>query len=222
VNALKNTCLRSNSIYMLHPSSIACSQELLCSNVSCKNDDVFKSEVKQKPAIAKSPTRENVIQELLKRQNEAKLALNYFYWVERAMGFAHSIESYCVIIHILVRAKRFAKARSLLEFVIAAEGNPGALVVFDNVMKTYKLCNSVDDVFDLLLITYGSSGLVRDGVQSFRQMVIHGIVTGTFSRNVLLNALARSEWMSLTGEIYREMKDKGMALDCYSYNIMCF
>lgn len=95
-------------------------------------------------------------------------------------------------------------------------------MVFDNVMKTYKLCNSVDDVFDLLLITYGSSRMVIDGVQSFRKMVIHGIVTVTFSRNVLLNALARSEWMSLTGEIYREMKDKGMALDCYSYNIMIF
>jgi pentatricopeptide repeat protein len=225
VDALKSTCLRSNGIYTLHPSSIACSGELLCSNVSYKNDDVCKSEAKQKPYIAKSPTSENVIQVLLKRQNDAKIALHYFYWVEREMGFVHGIESYCVIIHILVRAKKYAKARSLLEFVLAKEGNRGAVVVFDNLMKTYTLCNSVVDVFDLLLIAYGSSGMVRDGVQSFRQMVIHGIVPSTLSRNVLLNAVAKSDLMFLTGEIFREMRGKGMALDCYGYSIMihcCF
>lgn len=60
---------------------------------------------------------ENVLLEL-KEPTDAKRALGFFHWSAQRKNFVHEVQTYCLMVNILVRAQLLMDAQALLESVL--------------------------------------------------------------------------------------------------------
>ncbi|XP_057833079.2 pentatricopeptide repeat-containing protein At4g26680, mitochondrial [Cryptomeria japonica] len=157
-----------------------------------------------------------VLQHLL---SNADLSLRFFIWTEREKGVKHSIGSYCAILEALVRAGRFIYIEPYVH-KMAQNNTDSVFEVLKSLLKTFKGWDSAPFVFDLLYKSYLSSGMVKEALEAFHQLKIHGYLPTVLSCNKILSGLVKLNCLEHAWKFYREMIHYEISPSRYTLNIM--
>ncbi|KAK3018778.1 hypothetical protein RJ639_005241 [Escallonia herrerae] len=138
---------------------------------------------------------------------DAKLALGFFHWSAHHKQTKHETSSYCIAVHILVKAKLIKDARALLEAILtrAATESSSVFSVVETLVSSYEVTESTHFVFDLLVQTCAKLRLI-DGVMG----VVHylderGFKLGVISYNTLIHVVEKSGQPGLVWLVYEHM-----------------
>lgn len=127
------------------------------------------------------------------RPVHGKLALKFLDWVLKRPGLElnHMLHMYCITIHIIVRARMYDYAKSLLKRVSCLDVDVSS--IFGALMGTYRLCRSNPSVFDLLMRIYLKLGHVDDALETFHLMASRGFNPSVHTCNVILAAIQQHQ-----------------------------
>lgn len=148
----------------------------------------------------------------LKEPTDARRALGFFHWSSqrKKSKSQHGVRSYCIVIHILVRARLLVDSRALLESVLrkcGREDNPMFLFV-DTLVGTYRATDSTPLVFYLLIQTYAKLRQFEVAFDVFHRLDMHGFSVSIISYNSLLHVVQKSNQHALVWKIYEHMIEK--------------
>eukprot|EP01018_Ginkgo_biloba_P030598 Gb_13926 [translate_table: standard] len=153
-------------------------------------------------------THRHIDQVLLRMQSlaDAKWSLKFFHWAGHLKKVEHTIQSYCITIHILVRAKMFLHAQALLESIRHkhCEGNTGT-VIFESLLNTYNSTGSSPAVFEFLVRSYAKARMFQEAMDTCYLMKNHGFVPSLQAWNTLLHVVGKSDQTIRVWKIYEEM-----------------
>ncbi|CAO2823740.1 unnamed protein product [Amaranthus hypochondriacus] len=146
-----------------------------------------------------APIVEKVLLEL-KEPLEAKRALKFFHWVARTNKIGqshHGLKHYCIIIHILARARLVNDAQSLLESILKRDVEDEVdsslrFSVVDMLLNTYKITNSCPFVFDLLVQSYSKLRMFVAAFDVCCFLEEHGFSLSLVTFNTLLHFIQKS------------------------------
>ena len=145
----------------------------------------------------------------LKLPDHARSALNFFYWSAKIQKFQHQIYSYCIAIHILVRAQQLPEAKILLHSALkASESNSEKSCVVESLLGSYKVVGSSTLVFDLLVQAYAKLRMFEDGFEVCCYLENHGFCLTLLSFNALLHAMQKSGENVMVWKVYEHMIEK--------------
>eukprot|EP01018_Ginkgo_biloba_P030599 Gb_13927 [translate_table: standard] len=153
-------------------------------------------------------THRHIDQVLLRMQSlaDAKWSLKFFHWASHLKKVEHTIQSYCITIHILVRAKMFLHVQALLESIRHkhCQGNT-VTVIFESLLNTYNSTGSSPAVFEFLVRSYAKARRFQEAMDTCYLMKIHGFVPSLQAWNTLLHVVGKSEQTIRVWKIYEEM-----------------
>ncbi|KAF6168980.1 hypothetical protein GIB67_038477 [Kingdonia uniflora] len=158
-------------------------------------------------------THNSVVEKVLlelKEPHDAKLALKLFHWLARRPNYHHGVESYCIIVHILVRGKFLIDARVLLESVLRkrVEGGESGFMVVEVLFGTYKRTLSIPFVFDLLVQTYSKLRMFDVAFDAWKYLEENRVSCSLVSFNKLIHLVQKSDKNVLVWKIYEYMIKK--------------
>ncbi|KAG8368835.1 hypothetical protein BUALT_Bualt15G0088100 [Buddleja alternifolia] len=140
----------------------------------------------------------------LKEPINSRKALNFFHWSAKDVHFEHGISSYCIIIHILVKAGLIKDAKALLESVLTKDSFDGDSVL-DSLIDSYGLVDSVPFVFDLFIQTCAKLRVVDDIINAFKLLSDNGFLLSVTSFNTVLHVMQKSDKAHLVWGVYEHM-----------------
>lgn len=142
----------------------------------------------------------------LKDPSDAKSALSFFHWSTKRMNFNHGTLSYCIAIHILVRARLLTDARALVESVLLKNKESSMrFSVVDSLLDSYKVYDSHPLVFDLLIQAYAKLRMIDIAFETCLYVEEHGFPVSLTSYNTLLHVVQKSDMCALVWDIYEHM-----------------
>ncbi|MQL85479.1 hypothetical protein Taro_017983 [Colocasia esculenta] len=143
----------------------------------------------------------------LKEPVDAKKALGFFHWCSRRRDYHHGLRSYCLIIHVLVRAGLFLDARALLESVILKNSGSETFLfsIVETLVNTYEEVLSCPKVFDYLVQTYSKLRMFDMAFRASAYIGEHGFFPSLISFNTLLHVVQRSDQNDLVWKVYEYM-----------------
>lgn len=146
----------------------------------------------------------------LKESAEAKSALLFFHWSSQSKLHQHSLKSYCIVVHILVRANLLIDAQALLESAIKKNSDPGSSknLVEETLLSTYEAASSDPRVFDLLVQLYLKLRLLERAFDACCYLVHLGITLSLHSFNRILYVAQSSNCNHLAWKVYEFMLEK--------------
>ncbi|XP_021891398.1 pentatricopeptide repeat-containing protein At1g66345, mitochondrial [Carica papaya] len=154
----------------------------------------------------------NTILLQLKEPTDAKRALGFFHWSAKTKNHPHGIRSYCIAIHILVRARLLIDARALLESLlkntVIVHGSREKFSVVDSLLDTYQVTNSIPLVLDLLVQGYAKLRMIEIGFDVCRRLDEHGFTLSVISFNSLLHVVQKSDRNDLVWRIYEHIIER--------------
>nr|TKS03825.1 hypothetical protein D5086_0000149170 [Populus alba] len=130
-------------------------------------------------------------------------ALQFFRWVERAGLIQHDRETHMKIIQILGRYSMLNHAR--------------CIVLEDMPKKGFELD---EDMFVLLIDSYGKAGIVQESVKMFSKMKELGVERSVKSYDALFKVIVRKGRLRTAVRFYEDMKVRGISPDVVTYNTM--
>ncbi|CAL0299431.1 unnamed protein product [Lupinus luteus] len=169
---------------------------------------------------------DSVVEQVLlefRNPSDAKNALSFFHWSTKNTGFKHGTWSYCVVIHILVRARLVTDARALIESVllkIKESSNSMRFSVVDSLLDGYKVYDSHPMVFDLLIQGYAKLRMVDIAFDTCRYVEECGFSVSLVSYNTLLHVVQKSDMCALVWDIYEHMIQKRIYPNVVTLRIM--
>ncbi|KAF2287207.1 hypothetical protein GH714_039343 [Hevea brasiliensis] len=168
-------------------------------------------------------TRTNAIDTLLSHRNDPMSALTYFNRLERTRKFVRSLDSLCVLLHILTRSSETSRrAQNLLNRFISGDSGPMPTVLVDHLIETAKRFDFESDsrVYNYLLNSYVRANKLNDAVDCFNRMIGGNIFPWVPFLNIFLSALVRNNMICETQKVYNEMVLKGLHGDLFTVHIM--
>lgn len=161
----------------------------------------------------------------LKEPSDAKKALLFFHWSStQHSSFHHSLRSYSIAIHILVRSGLFIDARALLESAITKTSQPESCLL-DALLSTYEATPSGPRVFDILVQTYAKMRMLDHAFDACSHLMDRGFSISLTSFNALLRVAQKSNRYDLAWKVYEYMLHRRVYPDRNSIetmtNVMC-
>lgn len=186
----------------------------------------------------------------LKEPSNAKKALNFFHWSAKQMNFQHGIYTYCITLHILVKAKLVKDAKALLECIlmnpinskgvdtmpaasvttecsekgqeygISLEHDPLLLNILQSLLDTYVIADSIPFVFDLFMQTCAKLRMLDNILDACKLMDEHGFGLSGISYNTILHVIQKSDKPFLVWDVYEHMIKKRMHPNEVTFAIM--
>ncbi|KAK2659038.1 hypothetical protein Ddye_005571 [Dipteronia dyeriana] len=145
----------------------------------------------------------------LKEPIDAKGALGFFHWSAQTKYYQHNIWSYCITIHILVRAQLLIDARVLIESVLKkCVEDASKFSVVDSLLAIYKVVVSTPLVFDLLVQAYAKLRMFEVAFDVCCYLEENGFCLSLISFNTLLHVVEKSDKNYLVWSIYEHMLQK--------------
>ncbi|XP_024020276.1 pentatricopeptide repeat-containing protein At1g66345, mitochondrial isoform X1 [Morus notabilis] len=142
----------------------------------------------------------------LKQPIDAKWALGFFHWAAHRVNFQHCLRSYCLAIHILVRARLNLDARALIETVLKKNaGDSSKFLVVDSLLSCYKITDSTPFVFDLLVQSYSRLRMFDSGFDVCCYLEEHGFSLNLVSFNTFIHVVEKSDENTMVWRIYEHM-----------------
>ncbi|KAK7846667.1 putative pentatricopeptide repeat-containing protein, partial [Quercus suber] len=157
---------------------------------------------------------------LVELKGDPKLACRFFKWAGTRIGFRHTTESYCVLIHILFYKRMYSDAHEIMrELVLLRWVLPGC-DVFDVLWSTRNVCVPGFGVFDALFSVLVEVGMLEEASECFLRMKNYRVLPKTRSCNALLHGLSKSGKGELSRKFFKEMIGAGIKPSVFTYNIM--
>ncbi|KAJ0989022.1 hypothetical protein J5N97_007378 [Dioscorea zingiberensis] len=166
----------------------------------------------------------------LKEPSDAKKALLFFHWSSTHKSFQHGLRSYCIAIHILVRAGLLIDARALLESAVkknfetsttsSSSSSSDSTLLVDALLTTYEEAVSGPRVFDLLVQMYAKMRMIEHAFDACCQLVDRGFSISLMSFNTLLRVAQKSDRDDVAWKVYEYMIEKRVYPDRNSIEIM--
>nr|GEV57381.1 hypothetical protein [Tanacetum cinerariifolium] len=164
----------------------------------------------------------------LELRNNPHLALNLFNFTIRHNLCPHTTLSYATIIHTLARSRQKTQALTLIQSAILKFSE---LTVFENLVKTYRTCDSAPFVFDLVIEACVRSSRVDQAVQIVRMLRRRGVSPLIGTVNSLLTCVCKCNGSLYGYDVYNEMIGscdefgdkkgvKRIAANVHTYNIL--
>ncbi|KAK2990758.1 hypothetical protein RJ640_003826 [Escallonia rubra] len=143
----------------------------------------------------------------LKSPPDAKLALGFFHWSAHHKQTKHESSSYCIAVHILVKAKLIKDARALLEAILtrAAMESSSVFSVVETLVSSYEVTESTHFVFDLLVQTCAKLRLIDGVMDVVYYLDERGFKLGVISYNTLIHVVEKSGQPGLVWRVYEHM-----------------
>ncbi|CDP01618.1 unnamed protein product [Coffea canephora] len=162
----------------------------------------------------------------LKEPINAKQALKFFHWSAHNMNLQHGMSSYCITIHILVKARLFKDAKALLESILVNKKSmhDGSVEMLNNVLDSllgsYEVVGSTPFVFDLFMQTCAKLRIIDSVVDGCKVLDERGFGLSVISYNTLLHVMQKSEKTYLVWSLYEHMIDKRTYPNEVTYRIL--
>ncbi|XVE72699.1 hypothetical protein DITRI_Ditri11bG0059900 [Diplodiscus trichospermus] len=184
------------------------------------------------------------VEAALRAQSDADLALDIFRWTALQRGYKHTDTTYLTMIKILISAKRYRHAETLVEEVIAGACPPsvplyntiirfccGRKFLFNRAFDVYKKMLKSDDckptletfslLYNSLLRRFNRQNVCYVYLHAVRsltkQMKALGIIPDTFVLNMIIKAYSKCLDVDGAIRVFREMGLYGCEPNAYTY-----
>lgn len=177
------------------------------------------------------------VNEVLKRQKEVGLALEFFHWAKRQEGYRHDVHTFTTMLGILGRARKFDAVARLLEDMVR-DGCKPSVVTFNRLIHCYGRARQMSEALQIfhhmkrvgcipdkvtyctLIDLHAKAGFFEVAMDMYRQMQLAGLQPDTFTYSVMINCLGKAGELSAAHKILDEMIDKGCIPNLVTYNIL--
>ncbi|CAI9103681.1 OLC1v1002213C1 [Oldenlandia corymbosa var. corymbosa] len=143
-----------------------------------------------------------IVYNVLHSAKNSEHALQFFRWVERSGLFQHNRETHMKIIEILGRASKLNHARLILLDM------PKKGVEWD------------EDMWVMLIDSYGSAGIVQESVTLFQKMEELGVKRTVKSYDTLFKVIMRKGRTGMAKRYFNKMVNEGIEPTRHTYNLM--
>ncbi|KAD5317798.1 hypothetical protein E3N88_17744 [Mikania micrantha] len=157
---------------------------------------------------------------LLKLQNDYSVSLKFFKWVEFHNPNLLTLETNCIIIHILTKNRKFVSAESVLKKIINSCDVGMNSKLFDSITHSYRMCDSTSRVFDALFKTYAQMKQFRNATDAFCQMKEYGFLPTIESCNLYMSSLLSLNRAGIVVSFYKEMRRSKMMVNVFTLNML--
>ena len=144
----------------------------------------------------------SIVWNVLHAAKNSDHALQFFRWVERSGLFQHDRGTHFKIIEILGRASKLNHARCILLDM------PNKGIEWD------------EDLFVIMIDSYGKAGIVQEAVKFFQKMKELGVERSIKSYNVLFKVILRRGRYMMAKRYFNAMLNEGIEPTCHTYNVM--
>ncbi|KAJ3672686.1 hypothetical protein LUZ60_007407 [Juncus effusus] len=154
----------------------------------------------------------------LKEPVFAKKALTFFHWSasnSNASPFLHGPRSYCLTVHILVRAGLLSDARALIQSAIKKE-----FPLVETIWETYASIVPGSRVFDLLIQTYVKLSMVEPAFDACKFFTERGFSSNLITFNAILSKAVKSDKFDFAWKVFEYMFERRIYPNKSSYEIM--
>ncbi|KAJ4817068.1 Pentatricopeptide repeat (PPR) superfamily protein [Rhynchospora pubera] len=168
-----------------------------------------------------TPLTQPVIESVLLRLKEpvhARKALSFFHWCSSNSNPApcqHGLRSYCLMVHILVRAGFLRDAHVLLESAIKRDFS-----LVETIWDTYELVLPGSRVFDLLVQTYSKLSMVMPAFDACKSVMERGFSPTLISFNALLRKAQRLSEFEIAWKVFEYMLERRVYPNKGTYEVM--
>nr|XP_043622281.1 pentatricopeptide repeat-containing protein At1g11710, mitochondrial [Erigeron canadensis] len=148
------------------------------------------------------------------------LALGFYNKVEEQRDFSPSLECVCVLIHVMIRCKRYDDGLDLIGKLIREMGY-SHLEVLDGLWDSYNAEISCPNVFDALVrgcTLLGDANCAYDVIVKLRME--KGFIVSVHAWNNFFSCLIKSDEVSCFWRKYGEMISYGHAENVYTFNLV--
>nr|ACQ90610.1 putative PPR repeat protein [Eutrema halophilum] len=135
-------------------------------------------------------------------------------------GFKHTIESYCIVAHILFCARMYYDANRILREMVLSKAELKDCDVFDVLWSTRNVCVPGFGVFDALFSVLIEEDMFEEALQCFSKMKRCRVFPKTRSCNGLLHKFARLGKTDGMKRFFKDMIGAGSKPTVFTYNIM--
>ena len=151
---------------------------------------------------------------------DARLALRFFEWAKGRIGFQHTSEAYCILVHILFCARFYSDANAVLKELICLRRVLPSWDVFDLLWATRNVCVPGFGVFDALFSALIELGMLEEASECFLKMRKFRVFPKPRSCNALLHRLSKVGRGDLSRKFFKDMGAAGIKRSVFTYNIM--
>ncbi|XP_022140267.1 pentatricopeptide repeat-containing protein At4g26680, mitochondrial isoform X2 [Momordica charantia] len=157
---------------------------------------------------------------LLKIQKDYVISLEFFNWVATQNPSSHTLETHCIILHILAKHRKFKSAESILRSMIESCSIEFPSKLFESLLYSYRVCDSSPHVFDLLFKTFAHLKKFRNASDTFCKMKDYGFLPTVESCNAFLSSLLNFNRGDIALAFYREMRRSRISPNSYTLNLV--
>ncbi|XP_068635614.1 pentatricopeptide repeat-containing protein At1g66345, mitochondrial [Aristolochia californica] len=138
---------------------------------------------------------------------DARRALSFFHWAARCKNVLHGVQSYCIMVQILVRARLLIDAQVLLESVIKKNDRGGSsnFEIIELLLRSYANTDSNPFLFDFLIQTYASLRMAEAAFEACLYLEEHGFPFSLTSFNKLVHVAQKAGQDELVWKVYEHM-----------------
>ncbi|XP_062013429.1 pentatricopeptide repeat-containing protein At4g21170 [Rosa rugosa] len=157
------------------------------------------------------------LQIIHKIQSNPQLSLDFFNWAKSNLRFEPDLKSHCQIIQLSLGSGLTRPAKPILDTLIQTH-HVSKLV--QSMSQACKGTDSLSNMLSFVLGCYARKGLVREGIEVYREMSVLGCVPSVLACNALLNAMRQGNETRLGWCFYGVMLRNGVSPDQFTWSLV--
>ncbi|KAL2928894.1 hypothetical protein RDABS01_034305 [Bienertia sinuspersici] len=175
--------------------------------------------------------------QVLKQIPDYAVALGFFSWLKRRVGFKHDGHTYTTMVGILGRAKQFNAINVLLEQMVKDGCEPN-VVTYNRLIHSYGRANYLNEAVGVfnqmqeigcepdrvtyctLIDIHAKAGFLDVALHMYQRMQEAGLSPDTFTYSVMINCLGKAGHLVAAHKLFSEMVNSGCIPNLVTYNIM--
>ncbi|KAB1209233.1 hypothetical protein CJ030_MR6G016127 [Morella rubra] len=157
---------------------------------------------------------------LLKIQKDHVLYQEFFNWVGIQKPSCHTLETQSIILHILTKNRKFKSAESILRNIMVSCTIDVPLNLFEEMLHSYRFCDSSPGVFDSLFKTLAHMKKFRNATDIFCRMKDYGFFPIIESCNAYMSSLLDLQRTDIALAFYREFRHHRISPNVYTLNML--
>ncbi|KAL7613011.1 hypothetical protein Lser_V15G05793 [Lactuca serriola] len=163
-----------------------------------------------------------VKQILLKLQNDYVISLKFFKWIELHNPSLLTLETNSIILHILTKNRKFVSDESILKKIIGSCSCDVNLhsKLFDDVLHSYRMCDSIPRVFDALFKMYAQMKQFRNATDTFCRMKEYGFLPTIESCNMYMSSLLSFNRVDIALPFYNQTRRSKITINVFTLNMV--
>ncbi|KAL6207090.1 hypothetical protein ACLB2K_024335 [Fragaria x ananassa] len=156
------------------------------------------------------------LQILHKTKQNPQLSLDFFNWAKSHLRFEPDLKSHCQIIQLSLGSGLIRPAKPIMDTLIQTHHVSKLIQSMVQVTGT----DSLSNVLSFVLGCYARKGLVKEGIEVYREMSVIGCVPSVLACNALLDAMRQGNETRLAWCFYGVMIRNGVLPDMFTCSLV--